>query len=333
MTNTERPRQRGVALLTVLLVAALASVLAVSMITRQHLSIAKTRQVVHGQQALEYALGAETWVRGLLRADLEEDESVPPVDSLADRWAQTEAPMEIDNGALQIRVRDLGGRLNLNAVNDAAGVDRLGRLLSALGLDPLLAERVRDWTDEDQEVAGSGAEDGRYLLEAPSYRTANAPFASVTELRLLAELDEEAYLRLLPHVAALPPAVRRINVNTATGAVLAALAPGMDAQRMAAYTQPEAPWSTPQELIAREVGFAPEAGVLATRSDWFEVLVRADYGSQSVTLRSIVHRDPETGRTHVVGRDLGQHFDSWADGGADRDDGDDAPALPDLEAP
>lgn len=321
-------RQQGVALLTVLLVAALATILAVSMISRQHLSIAATRQVTYGQQALEYALGAETWVRGLLRADREEDKANPPVDSLADRWAAPEAGFDLDNGHIEVRVRDLGGLLNLNAVNDAAGVDRMGRLLSVLGLDSSLARAVRDWTDDDLEPETGGAEDGQYLLQDPPYRAANAPFASVTELRLLPGMDEATYRRLLPFVAALPPSVRRINVNTAPGAVLAALAPGMEPARIAGYAEPDPPWSDPRDLLAREAGFAPEAGVLATRSDWFEVLVRADYGGRSVTLRSIIQRDPDSGLTTVVRRDLGRHFETWArlPGG-----GDPVPGLPPRE--
>ncbi|MDZ7825881.1 MAG: type II secretion system protein GspK [Gammaproteobacteria bacterium] len=103
------------ALLTVLLVTALASIIAIGMISRQHLSIAQTRQVVYGDQALHYALGAESWVRSLLTADRLEETAPRPVDGIDDRWAQPEAPFELEQGSLRIRVRDLGGLLNLNA--------------------------------------------------------------------------------------------------------------------------------------------------------------------------------------------------------------------------
>jgi len=51
-------RQRGVALLTVLLVVALAVAVASNMLARHHRSVLKTRYTVYSDQALEYALGA-----------------------------------------------------------------------------------------------------------------------------------------------------------------------------------------------------------------------------------------------------------------------------------
>lgn len=307
------PRQRGVALLTVLLITALVTVLAVSMIERHRLAIAKTRQVLRWEQAFAYALGGESHARSLLRADLIEDEAEPPVDSLADRWAEAQAPFEIPDGEIELRIRDLSGLLNLNGTTDPAGRDRMKRLLTALELNPNLADAVADWIDEDQEISGGGgAEDGAYLIADPPYRSANGPFASVTELRLLPEMDEETWRRLVPFVAALPAGSRRINVNTAPGAVLAALAPGMTPENAAGYAFPEEPWTQPGELAGQEAGFAPELGMLAVQSRFFEVLVRAEYAGQTVTLRSRIYRDPETASTTVLSRDLGQRFASWS---------------------
>ena len=314
MAERRRPprRQRGVALLTVLLVTALVTVLAVGMVERHRLAIARTRQVLTWQQSLDYALGAESHARALLRADLLEDREDPPADSLLDRWAEPMAPFEIPSGEIELRIRDLTGLLNLNATVDPAGRDRLRRLLDALGLDPTLADAVADWIDEDLEPSGAGgAEDGAYLLAAPAHRSANRELASVTELRLLPGVDEETWLRLLPFVAALPGDTRRINVNTAPGPVLAALAPGMTPERAAAYAFPEEPWSQAGELVGREAGFAPELGMLTVRSRFFEVLVRAEHDGRTVTLRSRIHRDPETAATTVLDRDLGQRYDAW----------------------
>lgn len=309
----ERPRERGVALLTVLLVAALASVIAVNMLARHRLAVAETRQVLRGTQALDYALGAEAWVRTLLLRDFEEDAANPRVDGVDDLWARAgEVPFELEPGRLELRVRDLDGLLNLNALEDAASLDRFRRLLGALGLDAALADAVRDWVDEDREVQGTGAEDGRYLVEEPPYRTANGPFRSVTELRLLPDVTPEVWARLAPHVAALPPEIRLVNVNTAPGPVLAALAPGLTPAQAAAYARPETPWALPGDLTGREAGFAPELGVMTTRSRFFEVLARAETGGRAVTLRSVIYRDPETGATHVLARDLGKRFETWA---------------------
>ena len=301
-----RRNERGVALLTVLLVTALASVIIVQVLSRHHLSVAHTRQALHGQQALAYALGGEAWAQHLLFRDRVEDNANPPTDSLADRWAEPGAPFEIDGGSMEIRVRDLEGLFNLNAIDgDPAALERFRRLLLALELDPALADVLRDWIDEDEEVQGAGAEDGFYLAEEPAYRTANAPVASVTELRLLANMEAAAFDRLAPFVTALPPEAGVVNINTAPPAVLATLAPGMDPIQAGRYARPDVAWQLPGDLIGQEAGFAPEAAIMTVQSRLFEVNVRVADASQSLVLRSVIHRDPETGYTRVVSRDLG----------------------------
>ncbi len=298
--------QRGIALLTVLLVAALASVILAQLLGRHHLSVAYTRQALHAQQAMGYALGAEAFIRHLLHADRIDDDRNPPVDSLEDAWAEPQAPFEIDGGSIEIRVRDLEGLFNLNSIDaDPAAQERLRRLLAALELEPTLADVILDWIDADEEVHGLGAEDPTYLLESPAYRTANAPMASASELRLLANFEPEQVERLLPFVTALPTEADVININTAPGPVLAALAPNMDPIQAGRYAHPLTPWQLPGDLIGQEAGFAPEAGSMTTQSRVFEARILVVYGTQRLMLRSVIHRDTETGLTRVLGRRFG----------------------------
>ncbi|MCC5872759.1 MAG: type II secretion system minor pseudopilin GspK [Gammaproteobacteria bacterium] len=306
------------ALLTVLLVAALASVILVQLLSRHHLSVAYTRQAMHSQQAMGYALGAESWVRHLLYRDRVEDDRSPPVDSLEDAWAEPQAPFELDDGSVEIRVRDLEGLFNLNSIDgDPAAQERFKRLLAALELEPALADQVLDWIDADEEVQGLGAEDGVYLLEDPPYRTANAPMASVTELRLLAAMDAERYDRLAPFVTTLPAAAGLININTAPAPVLASLAPGMDPVQAGSYARPQTPWLLPGDLTGQEAGFAPEVGVMTTQSRLFEASILVRHGTQRLLLRSLIHRDPETGLTRVLRRSFGGRFERDPDPGMD----------------
>lgn len=299
-------RQRGIALLTVLLVAALASVILTQLLGRHHLSVAYTRQALHAQQAMGYALGGEAWVRHLLYLDRIEDDRNPPVDSLEDAWAEPRAPFELEQGRMEIRVRDLEGLFNLNSIeNDPAAHERLRRLLSALELEPTLADVVLDWIDADEEVHGLGAEDPTYLLESPAYRTPNAPMASVTELRLLANFEADDVQRLAAFVTALPPEADVININTAPAPVLAALAPNMDPIQAGRYARPQTPWLLPGDLIGQEAGFAPEAGSMTTQSRLFEASILIHHGTQRLLLRSVIHRDNETGLTRVLQRRLG----------------------------
>ena len=55
--------QQGVALVTALLVVALATVAAVAMATRLHVDVRRTANLVHGEQSYAYALAAESWAQ------------------------------------------------------------------------------------------------------------------------------------------------------------------------------------------------------------------------------------------------------------------------------
>ena len=79
---------------------------------------------------------------------------------------------------------DESSRLNVNTATSAM-LENLPRMTAEL------AAAIVDWRDEDSEVSSGGAEDETYLRQRPAYKTKNAPFESVDELRLVfgMELD------------------------------------------------------------------------------------------------------------------------------------------------
>ena len=52
-------RERGVALITAILVVAIAAIIATSMMSRQNFDTRRTANIIHRDQAIAYALGAE----------------------------------------------------------------------------------------------------------------------------------------------------------------------------------------------------------------------------------------------------------------------------------
>lgn len=73
---------------------------------------------------------------------------------------------------------DEAAKLNLNAAP--------ATVLAALPrMTPELAAAIVDWRDSDSEPGEGGAEDETYSRLYPPYRTKNAPFESVEELRLV----------------------------------------------------------------------------------------------------------------------------------------------------
>jgi type II secretory pathway component PulK len=119
------------------------------------------------------------------------------------------------------RVYEAGARLNLNRASEAD----LRRLLSALGIDAALADRlaqrIADWRDPDDSRRGRGAEREDYLRAGARRLPADADFARVDDLRDVDGITPELFARIAPHVTTL--GTGQINVNAAPREVLLSL--------------------------------------------------------------------------------------------------------------
>lgn len=223
-----RTRQRGVALVTAMLVVALAAIAAVAMTSRQQVDLRYTENHLSADQLRHYLHAAEAWAGEVLRDDAGDG----AVDHAGEDWATRLPPIPVENGLISGYIEDAQARFNLNALvadDKVSGVElaRFRRLLAAVGLDPGLADAVVDWIDADAErFSAQGAEDDYYMGRIPAYRTANRPMADVSELMLVAGFDAEACRQLAPFVVALP-AHSAINLNTAPIEVIMSLADGI----------------------------------------------------------------------------------------------------------
>jgi general secretion pathway protein K len=290
------PRQRGVALVTALLVVALATVAAVAMATRLHVDVRRTANLVHGEQAYAYALAAESWAQVILRRDANESTH----DSLDEEWATALPPIPVEGGFVSGHVTDLQGRFNVNNLVDDNGnpssnnIEYFRRLLSVLQLDPELATPLLDWIDADINATfPGGAEDDTYLLEDPPYRAANRRLVSISELRLVHGFTDDVVKVLAPHVTALPVSTA-INVNTATAEVLLALDENMTTQavEMLLTDREDQPFEDLQSFRAHKAlaGLAVSVGFDVT-SQWFLVLTDVNVGIGRAQLESLLQRD------------------------------------------
>lgn len=306
-------RQRGMALITVLLVVAVVTVVSAGITARQHLSIRSSSNQLHVRQALQYALGGEIFAKAVLQRDLAEGEPSPPVDHLAEAWAMPRAPFALDEGgALQVQIIDLAGRFNLNSLlrqgqPNQDAIAQMRRLLVGLQINAFYTERLLDWLDADDQPSGDyGAEDNQYLLEQPSYRAGNRELADVSELRLLLAMSEADYQRLLPYVSALP-ADAALNVNTASARVLASLAEGLTlstAQGLVAARDYEA-YQDVASFMSQLSGLQVQNQGLAVGSQYFQVISEVSVGERRQVLRSTLRRASD-GHVYVLARDLGQ---------------------------
>jgi len=224
-------RQRGAALLTAILVVAVATVLATNLLWLSTLDQRRTASVLATDQGLQYVLGAEAWVGDILRQDLEDS---PDSDDFSEIWAVQIDPLPIEGGFIYGSVSDLQGLFNLNnlvgqdGAEDPLMVAQLERLLDILGINPALAGGVVDWIDPGiEQHFPVGGEDDAYLRAEPQYRVANGMITSPSELMAISGFDREIYEQIAPFVTALPRGTT-LNVNTAPQEVLASLSDEID---------------------------------------------------------------------------------------------------------
>lgn len=295
-------RQRGAALITAILVVALATAIAASLTWELFLDQRRALGRIAVDQGLMYSLGAEAWARKILRDDAEDNQ----VDHPGEPWGTRITPLPIEGGEIQGRIEDLNGRFNLNNLVDAAGasdpaaIEGFKRLLLALEVDDRLADRLADWIDRDLEPNfPGGAEDAEYLSRQPPFRAANRPVTSVSEIMLVfPELASDAYERLRPYVTALPRGTR-LNINTALPEVLLTTSAEFSPQaaEQIFLDRPLEGWESIDQLGTL---VPPDAGqALGVTSAWFRLSIRVDVGTRRFTMYSLIHRDAG-GNTSIV---------------------------------
>jgi len=285
-------QQRGVALITAILIMALITTLAFNLEWDNSLDLRRTYVAMYREEAIQAAIGAESWVLGIFWAS-----DIPPL------------PLDGDDirGEIFGQIQDLQGRFNINNLIDRDGnvdepsLEQFRRLLIALGIDVRFAGIAADWLDVDKEAGfPDGAEDSIYTGIVPPYRTANQILTSTSELAALEGMDKATMDALLPHIAALPGRTR-INVNTATGPVLQSLDENIsvaDVERLLSERQESGfadITNTFSSLVTPEV-----LNQLEETSDYFrlKVIVRVD--TVRITYYSLLERGPRGDVTPIL---------------------------------
>lgn len=305
--------QSGVALITVLLVVALATIAAVHMTRQTQLDLHRTSNRLALAQAHEIALGGEHWAISVL-ARFRRSEDYHGVDALNQVWAQLPPSMPVEGGQVRGAIQDMQGRFNINSIVrgdrvDAVALERFERLLRVLEIDPRSVQAVIDWMDHNRETTyPAGGEDDYYLALDRPYLAANRAVTTATELRMLRGIDAGAWRRLAPHVTALP-GTTPINVNTATPRVLQAVVPGLDREGAEALAEQarEEPFQAVEEFLEHPVvaGAGSDEEAVATAldvgSDHFRVRVDVQTGPIEYTLYSWLIRD-DNGASQVFRR-------------------------------
>ena len=115
--NLTRLHQKGVALITVMLIVALCSIIAAQMTTRLQTQMQRSTNISFNQQAYWYALGAEAFTKRVLMKAFKDEPKVPHLEQI---WAEEGSNYPVDFGEISGEITDLQSCLNLNALHPSA---------------------------------------------------------------------------------------------------------------------------------------------------------------------------------------------------------------------
>lgn len=217
------PKERGAALLTVLLLVAVMATVAATALDRVGLATRLAGNARDAAQAQAWLSAAEliamTRIDDLLEAE--------PRRTLGDNWLGVARSIDLPDG-MRVRavVGDGGNCFNLNALAQLSdekvliqrpeGLLEFTALMTAVGIDPARARKIAaaaaDYIDNDDAPSREGVEAGGY---PPDALPANRAMTDRSELRAVPGVSAEDYSRLERWLCALPVVGKSpINVNT-----------------------------------------------------------------------------------------------------------------------
>ena len=288
ITSMKADSQRGVALLTILLLVVSITVVAGAMLASQKIAIRRSGLLFDQNQLLQDINAGQQLAVTLIRADAKLNDT----DSAQDIWAQPIPPYTLGGHSIGIELRDEGSRFNINNLYHNGAVDTAAlavfqRLLTQLNLEPDTAVAILDYQDADSEVYQDGG-DENVVYAQQSNRGAdtalpNQALLSIDQLAEVKGVDAQVLATLRPYITAVPYYLP-ININTASPVLLAALVEGASSQQMQsiielrakqAFSSVDDVWQLPVLSSVKEEERKALTPLLAVDSQAFMALITA----------------------------------------------------------
>ncbi|WP_300409920.1 type II secretion system minor pseudopilin GspK [uncultured Alcanivorax sp.] len=324
MVLTRNAKQRGVALIIVLMLFAILATITLEIVFRQDRFLTRADNLLQWDKRYQYAMAAEVVAQQGLIDDLEDDRNNNAMvdDCVEEQWAVQLPPTPYEDAMLSASVQDLQGRFNLNWLITTSGgqfirnpeaITQLTRLIEQTfppeANPSRLANEMADWLDSNNIVDSvEGAEDPEYR----NRRTPNLPAAHESEMRALLSFrvaDQPAEPQAWGLLTALPLGTT-LNVNTAPPQVLdavigdmagtAAVQAVLDARQEKPVTEISELMKLPplDDLSADEKNDL--ASLLGVSSEYFQVMVDVEVDGQLSRLVSRLRRATGQGETTAV---------------------------------
>lgn len=257
-------RERGVALLLVLLIIAVVATMQIETQYTTRIDAQIAANVALDTQFYYLARSGIEAARSLLTEDRRDNK----FDATTETWA---APIAypVDEALVSLSLVDEERKFPLNALvtrtttaaqgNQPAQVEVavdeelygvFTTLLEKLEIPAEIAPAVVDWLDPDDDPYGAdGAEINFYERLKPPYKTKNGPFSTLEELRMVRGIDAKAF-RALADLVTPYGSEAKININTAPQELLTVLLPELDAGLIEELIQKrtDEPFQKPSEV-------------------------------------------------------------------------------------
>ncbi|NWF13042.1 type II secretion system minor pseudopilin GspK [Pseudomonas reactans] len=274
-------KQRGMAIISALLIAAVVAVLAGAMLTRQTV-------FTRGLEAEQLRIQGQWLLQGGLersRQMLWDARQKDVLTRLDQPWAR------VQRGVFEGRIEDEQGKFNLrNLVNrqqvDADQLQSFERLCRLIGVDPAVSRRI------SQRVIASYEPPAKYPM-----------LRSLDDLSGIEGLDPVVLQRMHAYISVLPGQTW-VNGNTASAEVLSAVVPQLSLSQAHGLVaeRDSGQWFINRGDFVNRLRL-PQVAVdsvhVGITSEWFRVQGQARREQRRVTIDALLHR-PEDRQPRVI---------------------------------
>ncbi|OEF29446.1 type II secretion system minor pseudopilin GspK [Vibrio rumoiensis] len=322
-------RQKGVALIFVLMLVGVLVGIAATMTERMSTQFYRASNLLHHQQAYWYGVGVEALAQVAIEETYKEnDDNI----NLSQAWALQGTNYPLDNGEAVGSIYDKQACFNVNALTGLPNTNNNGQrpyllkvlayMLQEEGIDnyqaEVIADSIKEYVDSDEQVTTqSGVESATYEGFKPPYDAPNTMIADASELRAVNQVTGPA-MKVLNNVAcAIPSADLLINVNTLEPRQALLLAglfqPALslnDAEKLL-ENRPRDGWKDVDTFLNESEisGISPDikaqaSPFLAVTSQYFELDAQVKVEDSRVRLRSLIYSS-DNKTTEIIRRRFG----------------------------
>ncbi|MGX9217251.1 type II secretion system minor pseudopilin GspK [Massilia varians] len=331
-------RQRGVAVVTALLLTTLAISIVASLFWQQQVQVRSMENQRLHLQTKWILRGALDWASLVLRQDaytsqytsLDQVWATPLAETRLDQYIERErVEGETFDATLSGNIIDATSRYNLvNLTKDRQKVPEqveiFRRLLDNLRLDARLANRIADFVAQGQQVGvpvdpnnpnppnpnppdPNPPNPTSVLPPVPPANGVPIPLMQVDDLLAVQGVTQEVMAKLRPFVIVLPYGTEatKLNVNTVPAELLSAIVPGMSLSQANSLVarRKTAAWRTPADFSSQAANNQQLDDTWDIKSRWFIVQSRIRLDRAALNAESLIERTPVVsvgGGTRVI---------------------------------